>query len=380
MIRLLFLHAQLLHGGEDRLVQTVHNGLDRGRFLPSVATLYGPGPVGEQMIEQGAEFYQRLGPNRFSLWTYFNLRELIMRLQTDVLYVTDSPLPLFWAGIMKRTGHLKRLIVGYHSMGQHERLGRYFVSKRVALPVADRFVALSETHRGYLSRHERITPDRFAVIPVGIDTHRFTPAVDKPADKERLGFASYLQLVGIVGALRKEKNHEFFIDMAVLLKKRLPNARFVIVGDGDRRETLQRIAKDRGVAGTVVFLGPRNDVDKVVRAFDVLVLTSRPVVETFPQVLLEGMASGIPVCTTDVGSVRDILQTDVHGAISPAGQPEMMAENVEHLLNNTELCAEMGEAGRERVEKLFTKQLMIDRYEALFEAVVYIEGLAPIPP
>lgn len=373
MTRILFLHARLLHGGEDRLVQTLCNGMDRTRFEPTIACLYAPGPVGEELREAGHTVVSHLSAGRLDLRTLSRLRRLLRERQIDVVYTTGSPLPLFWAGMMRRLGGLRRLVVGFHSMGWDEKQGQQFLSKRIALPVADLYIALSETHKRFIMEHDRVA-DRFAVIPVGIDAERFHPAgPDASAGPpvEASVQSPNGAKVGIVGALRPEKNHEFFIELAALLKGRYPTARFVIVGDGERRAQLEALAREKGVGETGVFLGSQADVAPIVRGLSVLVLTSHPVVETFPQVLLEGMASAVPVVTTDVGSVRDIVLPGECGYITAPGDPAAMAERVAELLSDGALRERMGAAGRRRVEELFTRDKMIQRYEEAFESAVW---------
>lgn len=364
LVRVLFLHARLLHGGEDRLVQTLFNGMDRSRFEPVICCLYSPGPVGEEILSAGGKVYHDLAAGKASFGMYRKLREIIVRERIDVLYTTGSPLPLFWAGVLRRRGAVKRLVVGFHSMGWDEKRFQQWLAKKMALPVADLYVALSETHKEYIIEADGVGPDRFAIIPPGIDIERFKPC----GQKFEFGFAQGTPVVGIVGALRREKNHQFFIEMAKSLRTSHPAARFVIVGDGPTRGDLEAFAQQQGVADTVVFLGAIGDVAPVVRAMDVLTLTSHAVVETFPQVLLEGMGCGLPVCTTDVGSVRDIV-THETGFITPPEKPEEMGTKVAGLLDDSELRHRMGAAGRDRVERLFTREQMIERYEKAFEAV-----------
>jgi len=168
--------------------------------------------------------------------------------------------------------------------------------------------------------------------------------------------------VTIVAALRPEKNHVMFIESAGRVMKREESARFLIVGEGEQREFLEKETERRELRGRVTFLGSREDIPDILSASDISVLCSHPVVETFPLTVLEAMACGLPVISTDVGSLSDIITDRRDGILIPAGDSEALAENIIELIRNLNLRDRLGKNARRKVELKFSKQEMVNNY------------------
>ncbi len=339
-------------GGAERVIETVAHGLSGKRFSFSFAALYDEGPVGTLLREAGYPVKAHLAKVRLDPAIYLRLRKHLREQRPDVLHVTDSTLPLFWAGALRRAGHAPPLVIGVHSMGHYEGSRRSWLSKRMALPVASCVICLSETHRDYVVRFDEARLEATRIVPVGVDVERFEPPVSKSAARAAVGFDPNALHVGVVGALREEKNHELFLQVAVLVLRKHSGVRFHVAGDGSRMEYLRGMCSSLGLDGHVTFHGAVQDVAPVVAAFDVQLLTSH--LEAFPQVLLEAMASGVPVCATDVGCVRDMVTDGLNGYVSPPGDAEAMAANVAKLLSDENLRRQMGVAGRRVVEQRYT--------------------------
>ncbi|MBI5709187.1 MAG: glycosyltransferase [Candidatus Eisenbacteria bacterium] len=365
-MRVAFLQSSLGIGGAERLVQTIVAGLDRARIEPLAVNLYGPGPVGEQLAAAGLEVVSGLAASRWDPRAGRRLAAALRELQADLVYVADSALPLFWAGRLRRAAPRPRLVLGFHSTGKSGDRLQHALANAAALPVADRFVALAPSHRDFLVRRFRLAPERFAVIPSGVDTARFRPAEDRPAAKRALGWPDGAPVVSIVAALRPEKDHRLFLRAAAALAARCPGTRFVVVGDGPERAALERRARSLGLGREVAFLGARHDTPEIQRASDVAVLCSLPVVETFPVTLVESLASGTPVVSTDVGSIRDVVRAEETGLLVPPGDAAALAAAIERLLGDSALRARMGAAARADARARLTRERMIADYERLF--------------
>ena len=153
--------------------------------------------------------------------------------------------------------------------------------------------------------------EQFKIIPLGIDLEPFQISVAKRNEVRReLGAGANVQVVGFVGRLTEVKNVPLFLRVAELYVKEkskddLPELRFVIVGDGHLRESLEREAFERGIDKHVQFLGNRTDVEAIYAGLDVVALTSLN--EGTPLSLIEAMASGRPIISTSVGGVVDLL-------------------------------------------------------------------------
>ena len=171
-------------------------------------------------------------------------------------------------------------------------------------------------------------------------------------------------LVGIVARLVPIKRHEDFIAASALLAARIPEARFLVIGDGERRTELEVLVRQKGLGERVRFLGWRHDLDRIYADLDVVVLTSAN--EGSPVSLIEAMAAGRPVVATEVGGVPDLVEHGVNGMLGRAGDPSATAEAIAALLADPERRRVMGEAGRKRVRDAYTIDQLVSDMDRLY--------------
>jgi glycosyltransferase involved in cell wall biosynthesis len=189
-----------------------------------------------------------------------------------------------------------------------------------------------------------------------------------PAEVRRvLEIPSDSSVIGIVAALRPEKNHELFLEVASLVLREIPDVHFVIVGGGKRMALLENLATSLGIRDRVHFTGRRSDGRVLIQAFDVAVLCSHPVVETLPIFLMEAMALGKPVISTRVGDVSSLVEDGATGLLVPPGSREELRTAIIRLLRDRELCVEMGRKGREKVAKEFSLDRSVQVLERLID-------------
>jgi glycosyltransferase involved in cell wall biosynthesis len=205
------------------------------------------------------------------------------------------------------------------------------------------------------------------VIPNGVDTERFAPSSDTEAVREELGIGPTDPVVIFVAALRPEKNHELFLKVARRVVAKLSHARFLIVGDGPRRESLEMLAGALGVERNVQFLGSRGDVPQLLAASDVFALTSQN--EANPVSILEAMSVGRPVVATNVGSIREVIRDGENGFLVAPGDAEQIASRIIALLDDPLRCRAIGEAARETVVNGWSVDAMVSRYETLLASL-----------
>jgi glycosyltransferase involved in cell wall biosynthesis len=371
-VRVAFLQAWLTFGGAERLVQSLVMRMDRTRVDPVIVNLYEPGAVGEELIAAGHRSVDRLARSRFDLRTGARLREVLARERVDVTYVYDSALPMFWAGLERRRSAQPPLVLGFHSTGKLGDPVQHFVANRTTLPVADRFVALADSHRAWLCEHLRVAAARFDVIVSGVDLEVFAPAPDRAAVRRELGLPESAPLAALVAALRPEKHVPLFVEAAARVHAVQPDARFLVVGDGPERGAIEGAVAAHGLGGVVTLLGARRDIPRIWRAVDVAVLSSHPVVETLPVTLLEAHACGVPAVSTDVGSVRDVIVEGETGHLVPPGDAAALAGRLGGLLADPVMRARMGAAARRRAEQHFDRTTMVRAYEDLFVRVARV--------
>jgi glycosyltransferase involved in cell wall biosynthesis len=171
-------------------------------------------------------------------------------------------------------------------------------------------------------------------------------------------------VVGTVGRFTDSKNQELLLQAAPLVLERIPGVCFLLVGDGTNRTRLHEVSRELGVAQRVVFTGWTDDVYSYISAMDVFVLPSRH--EAFGIALLEAMSLAKPVVATRTGGIPEVVEEGVSGLLATSENASEMAENIVLLLENPDRAREMGQRGREVLEREFTLPKMADKVESLY--------------
>lgn len=225
--------------------------------------------------------------------------------------------------------------------------------------------AVAETLVEYLG----VNRSRLHVVPNGIDVATLRSDLTPEQARRRLGLPEKAPMVAIIAALRPEKNHEMFVRMAGEMHGTAPGVHFLIVGDTGRSDDavhgrLLKLAEDCGVGRHVHFMGQRADMADVLAAIDVSVLTSDH--EGLSNALLESMAAGKAVVTTDYRGADAVVTHDVDGLITPRGDASAMAECVRRLISDSMLRTRLGEQARRTVRERFSLDAMADGLLAVY--------------
>ena len=356
-------------GGSERVLETLAHGLPSHGIDVDLVCLREPGELGARIAEDtGRTLLQGVAPSRFSPGQIARVAQALRAVAADVVLVLDHANALLYGGLGARRAGIRATFTPIHSTRKPDgspSLGRI---DRWTVRLSRRVVALSPRHARYVHEGLGVPADRIVRIPNGVDTARFSPegpAVDDlpvpPPGQRGL-------LLGMLAALRPEKNHAFLLDcLARIERERRPH--LVVIGDGPSRPQLMGRSLDLGLAADVTWLGTRHDVPELLRSLDAVVLPSRNVVETFPVSVLEAMACARPVVVSDVGAVRDMVADGVEGRVVPSGDPRALTEALLALQDDPELRRRMGEAGRQRVVDHFTRERMISSYAELVHAL-----------
>jgi glycosyltransferase involved in cell wall biosynthesis len=213
------------------------------------------------------------------------------------------------------------------------------------------------------------TKQRFEVMPLGLDLERFRSIDTRRGElRAELGLGT-APLVGIVARLAPVKAHDVFLRAAAALRARRPEVRFVVVGDGELRASLEALAAGLGLQASITFLGWRSDVERVYADLDLLVLSSRN--EGSPIALIEAMASGRNVVATAVGGVPDVVRHGETGLLVNPDDHDALARSMEELLlANPERRAAMATAARNDAFERFGLARLLADIDRLYAALL----------
>ena len=221
------------------------------------------------------------------------------------------------------------------------------------------------------SRHvrRRVVP----FIPP-VDTSVFRPRPElRSSVRMEWGVDGAGPVIGTVGNINPQKGYETLLEAFGRLRRDLPDARLVIVGSDHEShrgyaERVRSLVSSMGPAGDgVTFLGARPDVERQMQGFDVLALASVPRSEGIPTVLLEAMATGVPVVATDVGGVSEVVEDGVTGRVAPPLDPDGFAAAVLSVVRDADTRSAMGDAGRRRAEKRFSVEHCAETHVRAYE-------------
>jgi glycosyltransferase involved in cell wall biosynthesis len=365
----MFLQTDMRVGGAEMVTANILRRLDRARFAPELCCLKQRRELGESLAGE-IPVHHRLLSHKFDLRVLPRLVRLLKRRSIDAVVTVGAGDKMFWGRLAARRARVPVILSALHSTGWPDGVGRL---NRLLTPITDAFIAVAESHGRFLVEHERFPADKVTVIPNGVDTEHFAPVENSAAVRRELGIGHGDSVVGIVAALRPEKNHQLFVDMARRVLREAPNTRFVVVGDGPCRPILEQTVRELAIESNVIFLGSRADVPQLLAAMDIFVLPSH--IEANPISILEAMSTGKPVVATDVGSIHEAVVNGKTGFLVPPGDAVRFSERVLELVRNPSLARSLGAAGRQAVVTHWSLDWMVERYEKLVESI-YARKLA----
>lgn len=360
MLRILFVTTSMPVGGAETLLVNLVRGLDTNRFAPEISCLKEPGPLGE-LLSSDFPVHSNLLSSKYDLRILPRLCQLLRKRKIDALVTVGAGDKMFWGRLAARFAGVPVVVSALHSTGWPDSIGRL---NRWLTPWTDAFIGVADAHAEHLIAREGFPRNKVHTIFNGVDTSLFAPG-DGTAKRHELGLPTDAPVVGILAALRPEKNHELFLNGAKQIQRQLPTTHFLVVGDGPQRKKLEEQANELGIAAVTHFVGSRSDVPELLQTLDLLTLTSHN--EASPVSILEALSSGVPVVAAEVGSVPETVLPGVTGQLFPAGDLDCFVSHTVELLRNPALGSEMGIAGRSRVIEQWSLEAMVHGYESLIE-------------
>ena len=227
----------------------------------------------------------------------------------------------------------------------------------------------------FLQKNPRMR-ERITVLPFGVDTREFSPGARDETLADEFGIARDASIVTLLARFQSVKGHANLLDAIPRILDAFPGTRFLFVGDAafdtrdaneTRRAVLERVNADARLRAAIVFAGFRRDIPRVLRATDVLVSPSD--FESYGMAILEAMACGVPVVSTNVGGPSETLLEGETGFLIPPRDPNALAARVIQLLANRDLRYAMGANGRRRVETHYALADSVARLQDIYSGL-----------
>jgi glycosyltransferase involved in cell wall biosynthesis len=351
-------------GGSERQFAVMARSLPPQRFQISLGCIRRLGVFARDFGDV-PEFW--LGGSLFG-WTSMRIRlrlaRVLRRRQVHIAHAFD-----FYTNLtLIPAARLARVPV---VIGSQRQLGdlltpRQFRAQAVAFRWCDGVVCNSKAAADRLAA-EGISQDKLFVIGNALPETAFAPA------QESVARTPGRLRVGMVARMNAHyKNHAGFLRIAATIHRELPDAEFLLVGDGPLRSEIERQAQDLGLANHVFLLGDRRDIPGVLASMDVAVLTSHS--ESLSNVILEAMAAGLPVVAYRVGGNAELVNEE-RGVLIPAGDEEGFAAALLRLLSSSRMRSQLGQNGRKFAQENFSLERILDRYTACYQSLLEKKGL-----
>ncbi len=365
--------AHLVHGltvgGAERLALRMGEHLPADEFRVSYLCLDELGTWGTELQRAGGAVHLLNRQPGFD-WRCARRLAALMRHERIDLVHAHQYTPFFYA-LAARHLHARPPIL----FTEH---GRWFpdfprpkrmLFNRALLGRRDRIVGVGEAVRRALVDNEGIPAARVGVIYNGVDLTPYrNPGRDRVTVRQRLrqelGIPESALLLAQVARLDDLKDHATAVRAMVRIVAAVPPALLLIVGDGPERTKIERLIADLGLEHHVRLVGTRSDVPDILLAADLFLLSSKS--EGIPLTVIEAMAARLPVVSTDVGGVGEIVVTNETGLLVPAGDDVALAAAAIELLNDAPRRAQLGEQGFRRAIDKFDEARMHRDYRALY--------------
>jgi glycosyltransferase involved in cell wall biosynthesis len=242
------------------------------------------------------------------------------------------------------------------------------VFNRLFLRKSDRVVAVGEAVKQALVSNEGIAATRIEVIYNGVELADFSASAAARSEVRReLGIAPQVPVAIQVARLDYLKDHSTALRTAARVRETLPAFQLLLVGAGPERSRIEAEIVDRNLQNTVQLLGLRTDVRRLLAAADLFLLTS--ISEGIPVTLIEAMGAELPIVSTDVGGVSEVVVNRTTGLLTKAGDDDALAAAVLHLVSNRDDARRLVHAGSRRAADLFSEAHMHNRYAELYDAM-----------
>jgi glycosyltransferase involved in cell wall biosynthesis len=362
--RLLYVITDLERGGVPlHLYRLARHVCQRGYEVRAVC-LSAAGPVSRMLEEAG------VGTGACDALGAWDAR-VLMRLQKHIADFAPELIHsmLFHANVATRfaaraAGVARARIISEIQTVEVERRWHLIV-ERCTHGMCRLIVGNSPSVIAHLRDQARVPVEQLRLIMGGVDAEAIRSA--EPAARAALGLSPHEAIILWVGRMDPVKGLDDLIAAVQRVRRRL-SCRMVLVGDGPYRNHVKRAVHQAGLSDTAVFLGTRADVHNLLPLADVFAFPSRT--EGLPNALLEALAAGRPIVTTDVPGCRDIVRDGITGLLVPHGDADRLAAAIENLLRDRNLAQSLGQAAARDATARFALERMLHEYVTLYDEVL----------
>ncbi len=314
---------------------------------------------------------------------YFKIKKIIKEFKPDIVHTHASK-----SGAIGRLAasscKVKMIVHTFHGHVFHSYFNKsisfFIVSlERFLAKRTHAIIAISDLQKKELADIYKIAPaEKIFTIPLGFNLEKYTIDQDskRVLFRNKYGFATTDIIIGIIGRIVPIKNHEMFVEVAAIIKKRAgKNVKFAIIGDGESLPVIEQKSRELGLSYSFFVTHPKSntdivvtswetEIDQVLAGVDIVALTSYN--EGTPVSLIEAQAACKPVVSTNVGGVQDVIVHGKNGYLTKINDVEKFADYVISLIEDKSLRDKMGQSGYENVINKYSKERLVKDVRNLY--------------
>lgn len=382
--KILYLVTQAEWGGAQKYVYDLAGNLDKNKYIVEVA-------VGEQKKQATAYWIKKLEDKGIKVWrlrhvvrelniwhdfmSIFELYVLFLKSKPDIIHLNSSKVGSTGAVMgwlyKKFCRSSLKIIYTVHGFVFTEPLSYwrrkfYLWSEKVSAKLKDRLICVSERDKiiglnSHIAYHKK-----FITIHNGINLNKLeflekNQAREKISSKNPIPQVRYW--VGIIANLYSTKGLEYAVRAANILTEKYSSLIFIVIGEGSQRKYLEKEIEKLNLQNKFFLIGDIPKAFQYLKAFDLFCLPS--VKEGFPYTLVEALAAGLPVVTTQAGGIVEIVEPEVNGLVVEPKKPRELAKAIETLIDKPELCSLFSHNNLEKA-KIFSLERMINATEKVY--------------
>jgi glycosyltransferase involved in cell wall biosynthesis len=357
----------LVLGGGGQVMWTIARNFDRSQFEIDVFCIIGGGELVADIEGLGVPVriipaYDGASVFRYRPGGVLELARALRAGNYDLVHTHLFQADLI-GGVAARLAGIRRVVKSLHNMGAWKK-PYHLVGERLFAGRAERVICCSHYLSETAIRQEHLDPARVVTIHHGVDVARFQPRIDRGAYRESLGLDPSARVIGTIGRPIREKGHKYLLEAVPAIRAAHPDVQILIVGEGPLRPELETWARAHGLETVVRFAGARADIPELLGVMDVFAFPS--VMEGLGIAVLEAMASRVPVITSDIQPLSEIVRNGENGLLVEAKNAAALASAVNALLDDPARADRLRQQAFADVVSHFSERQMVAEHERVY--------------
>lgn len=371
-INILHIYQNSKIGGVQQQLLSLLKAYNKEVFNPIFCCLGPKEDMGKEIEKLGIDFIALNNKryHKFSLKIIINLYRLMKKKHIHVVRTHKYRASLY-GRIAAWLAGVPVIITSVHGNYRKDLRPERRIANKILSRITDKIIAVSESIKRDIVKHDKIDPSKILVIYNGIDISKFAPSEKFENIREKLLINADDIVIGFVGRLVPAKGLEYLIEVISYLKEEFKNIKLLIVGEGSLLGNLKDKARENGIHDRVIFTGQRRDVPDILHCMDIFVIPS--IAEGIPNALLEAMAMGKPIIATKVGGIPEIIEDGFNGLLVPPRDSGVLAAAIKTLIDNRQLAVKIGQTARDFAQN-FSITATAQKWELLYKTLLKEKG------